>query len=66
MGTMALYRYFSSKNDLMDAAIDAAAPELELPEPGAGPWKEQLAGLARALFKAGLRHRSDRAGSLRE
>src|SRR5215216_5169883 len=58
MGTMALYRYFPSKNDLMDAAIEVAAPEVELPEPGAAPWKEQLAGLARALFQAGLRHPS--------
>lgn len=58
MGTMALYRYFPSKNDLMDAAIDVAAPEVELPELGAAPWKEQLADLARALFHAGLRHPS--------
>jgi AcrR family transcriptional regulator len=58
MGTMALYRYFPSKNDLMDAAIDAAMPEIELPEPGAAPWKEQIAELARAMFRAGLRHPS--------
>jgi AcrR family transcriptional regulator len=58
MGTMALYRYFPSKNDLMDAAVEVAAPEVELPEPGAAPWKDQLAGLARALFQAGLRHPS--------
>jgi len=56
MGTMALYRYFPSKRDLMDAAIEVAAPEIDLPEPGAGPWKEQLAELARALFRAGLKH----------
>ena len=58
MGTMALYRYFPSKNDLMDAAIEVAAPEVELPAAGGAPWKEQLAGLARALFQAGLRHPS--------
>jgi len=58
MGTMALYRYFPSKNDLVDAAIEVAAPEVDLPEPGAAPWKDQLAGLARALFRAGLRHPS--------
>src|SRR5215207_7796873 len=58
MGTMALYRYFPSKNDLIDAAIDVAAPEVELPEPGTAPWKEQLAALARALYRAGLRHPS--------
>jgi AcrR family transcriptional regulator len=58
MGTMALYRYFPSKNDLMDAAIEVAAPEIGLPEPGVADWKQQLAGLARALFQAGLRHPS--------
>jgi AcrR family transcriptional regulator len=58
MGTMALYRYFPSKNNLMDAAIDVAAPEVALPELVAAPWKDQLADLARALFHAGLRHPS--------
>ena len=58
MGTMALYRYFPSKNDLIDAAVEVAAPEIELPELGAAPWKEQLATLARALFQAGLTHPS--------
>ena len=58
MGTMALYRYFPSKDDLMDAAVEVAAPEVELPESGAAPWKEQLADLARTLFQAGLRHPS--------
>jgi AcrR family transcriptional regulator len=55
MGTMALYRYFRSKRELMDAAIELTAPEVELPEPGT-PWKEALARLARALFDAGLKH----------
>jgi TetR/AcrR family tetracycline transcriptional repressor len=58
MSPMALYRYFPSKTKLMDAAIEIAAPEVELPEPGAGPWREQLAELARALFRAGVRHPS--------
>jgi AcrR family transcriptional regulator len=58
MGTMALYRYFPSKNALMDAAIDVAAPQIELPVPGAGPWKEQLGDLARSLFDAALKHPS--------
>ncbi len=58
MGTMALYRYFPSKRELMDAAIEIAAPEIDLPEPGTAPWKEQLATLARSLFRAGLRHPS--------
>ena len=58
MSPMALYRYFPSKTELMDAAIEIAAPEVELPEPGAGPWREQLAHLARALFRAGVKHPS--------
>jgi AcrR family transcriptional regulator len=56
MGTMALYRYFPSKNALIDAAIDLAAPEIELPAPGSAPWRDQLRDLARALFDAGRRH----------
>jgi AcrR family transcriptional regulator len=58
MGTMALYRYFPSKNELMDAAIDLAAGEIDLPEREARSWKEQLAGVARELFDAGVRHPS--------
>jgi AcrR family transcriptional regulator len=61
MGTMALYRYFPSKQDLIDAAVEIAAPEIaapeiELPESGSAPWRPQLAALARALFDAGRRH----------
>jgi TetR/AcrR family tetracycline transcriptional repressor len=56
VGTMTLYRYFPSKDDVVDAAIELAAPEVELPQPGTGPWKEQLATLARSLFRAGRRH----------
>jgi AcrR family transcriptional regulator len=58
MGTMALYRYFASKEELMDAAIEIAASEVELPVAGAEGWKERLAGLVRALFQAGFRHPS--------
>ena len=56
MATTALYNYFPSKDDLLDAAIDAAAGEIELPEPSAQAWKEQLTSVARAWFQAGLRH----------
>jgi AcrR family transcriptional regulator len=58
MGTMALYRYFPSKEALLDAAVEEAAVELELPArlDGTASWKEQLADLARALYKAGRRH----------
>jgi AcrR family transcriptional regulator len=56
MSTMALYRYFPHREALIDAAIEVAAPEVTLPEPGAAPWKEQLADLARQLYEAGVRH----------
>jgi AcrR family transcriptional regulator len=58
MGTMALYRYFPSKETLIDAAIDVATPEIALTESGARPWREQLEALARQLFAAGIRHPS--------
>jgi len=58
MGTMALYRYFPSKRELIDAAVEIAAPQIELPDPGAGDWKQQLGSLAHELFDAGLRHPS--------
>jgi AcrR family transcriptional regulator len=58
MSPMALYRYFPSKTELMDAAIELAAPQVALPEPAGGPWREQLAELARALFRACVRHPS--------
>jgi len=56
MSTMALYRYFPHREALIDAAIEFAAPEVTLPEPGAAPWREQLADLARQLYRAGVRH----------
>jgi AcrR family transcriptional regulator len=56
MGTMALYRYFPSKEALIDGAVDLAAGEIAFTEPRADAWREQLADLARALFNAGLRH----------
>jgi AcrR family transcriptional regulator len=56
MGTMALYRYFPNKQELIDAAVDIAAPHIELPVPGGAPWKQQLADMARALFHAGRTH----------
>jgi hypothetical protein len=42
----------------MDAALEIAAPEIQLPEPGKAPWKQQLAELARALYRAGRWHPS--------
>lgn len=56
MSTMALYRYFPDREALIDAAVEVAAPDVTLPEPGAAPWREQLADLARQLYQAGVRH----------
>ncbi|HEY2550337.1 MAG TPA: TetR/AcrR family transcriptional regulator [Streptosporangiaceae bacterium] len=56
MSAMALYRYFPHREALIDAAIEVASPEVTLPEPGAAPWKQQLADLARQLYQAGVRH----------
>jgi AcrR family transcriptional regulator len=58
MGTMALYRYFPSKESLIDAAIDIAAAEIELRGSDVRSWREQLEALARQLFAAGVRHPS--------
>jgi AcrR family transcriptional regulator len=58
MGTMALYRYFPSKEALIDAAIDLAAPEIELPDATKASWKQQLGALARGIFEVALAHPS--------
>jgi AcrR family transcriptional regulator len=41
VGTMTVYGYFRSKDELLDAVIDAGAKRME-PERPAGPWKAQL------------------------
>ena len=44
---MALYRYVTSKDDLLDAMADRLYGELDLPAAGE-PWWDALAGLARS------------------
>src|SRR3954466_4577198 len=57
MGTMTLYGYFRTKEELLDAVVHEATGWPELPL-RAGPWDECLRALARML-RAGLaRHRS--------
>ncbi|MFD1930919.1 TetR/AcrR family transcriptional regulator [Nonomuraea mangrovi] len=46
VSTMSLYGYVASKDDLLTAMVDAAAPEP--PEPGILPWREYLAAWTRA------------------
>lgn len=55
-GTMSLYRYVASKDDLLDLMVDAVIGE-DLPtgEPS-GDWREELAELARRSRRATRRH----------
>lgn len=74
VGTMTLYGYFRSKDELIDATLDRAADEIELP-PREGSWRAQLRALlgdaCRVLRKypAGVQVRARRpilsAGALR-
>src|SRR5262249_13578673 len=69
LGTMSLYRYFSSKRELLEAALDLAAPRVALRRAEELGWKDQLRslmvdlqrelarypGLARERFRLPLR-----------
>ena len=55
VGTMTLYGYFRSKDELLDAAVGAAAAEFELEPPGGG-LREQLRALAHAARDMLRRH----------
>jgi AcrR family transcriptional regulator len=44
VGTMTLYGYFRDKDELLDAVVDAASAQLQIPR-GGGGWKEQLRAL---------------------
>ncbi|MCO6003728.1 TetR/AcrR family transcriptional regulator [Actinoallomurus purpureus] len=54
VATMALYRYVSSKDDLLELMIDAVSAEIELP-PDAG-WRDLARSFAHQLRAVGLRH----------
>jgi len=55
-GTMTLYGYFESRDDLLDAIVDAAVdPRPWPPAPGAD-WREQLANTVRMVYRALGRH----------
>lgn len=45
---MALYRYVDDKEALLDGIGDLVLSQLELPEPPAGDWREQLRAAARS------------------
>jgi AcrR family transcriptional regulator len=54
-GTMTLYGYVRSKDELLDAVIDAAVEDAQ-PLTGRGSWREQLGELARVAHDMLTRH----------
>jgi AcrR family transcriptional regulator len=44
VGTMTLYGYFRNKEELLDAVVDAAAEEIEIPS-GGGGWRIEIRAL---------------------
>jgi AcrR family transcriptional regulator len=55
VGTMTLYGYFRKKEELLDALVDAAAEEIEIPS-GRRGWKSELRALMEAIRKALMEH----------
>lgn len=55
VGTMTLYGYFADKDDLLDAIVDAAMRDRELPGP-AGTWQDELRELLLASRRSLERH----------
>ncbi|WP_246651480.1 TetR/AcrR family transcriptional regulator [Nonomuraea guangzhouensis] len=54
-GPMRLYRYMSTKEELLDLMVDAVYAEIHPPSPG-GDWRAALRTLARRTRQAALRH----------
>jgi AcrR family transcriptional regulator len=57
VGTMTLYGYFRSKDELIDAATDFAAEQIALPE-RRGDWREQLRALVAEVHRVLRAHPS--------
>jgi AcrR family transcriptional regulator len=55
-GTMSLYRYLSSKEDLLDLMLDAAFGEIPLPTPPGPDWRVDLRALACATRRVLKKH----------
>ncbi|MER7364904.1 TetR/AcrR family transcriptional regulator [Nonomuraea wenchangensis] len=53
--TMALYRHVASKDDLLDALVEALLPPLP-PESGGASWRERLGAMAAAVRDTAARH----------
>jgi AcrR family transcriptional regulator len=57
IGTMTLYGYFRSKDELLDALVDAAVSDEPRPAES-GPWREQMRELAEFAHRRLERHPS--------
>jgi AcrR family transcriptional regulator len=56
VGTMTLYTYVASKDDLLDLMFDEVMRELLLPEPLPEDWREAIGAIARRTREVWLRH----------
>ncbi|MGW1787964.1 TetR/AcrR family transcriptional regulator [Streptomyces tubercidicus] len=56
-GPMRLYRYLSTKEELLDLMGDAVYGEIPAPEPADGDWRGMLVSLAHDTRQAVLRHK---------
>jgi AcrR family transcriptional regulator len=56
VGTMTLYSYVASKDDLLDLVFDELMGELLVPEPLPDDWREAISAIARRTRDVWLRH----------
>ena len=56
VGTMSIYWYVPSKDDLLDLVVDAVRGEIEVPDPGTGDWRTNSSILAHNTRRVLLRH----------
>lgn len=56
VGTMSLYRYVESRDEVVDLMIDGALGEITYAEPTSASWRAALTELAHLLRRTGLRH----------
>ena len=55
IGTMTVYGYFRSKDELLDSVVDAGAEQIAT-EPPTGPWKAQLRALLLSMRQSLAEH----------
>ena len=56
VGTMSIYRYFDTKEALLDAVTEAAMPKFRHARPGASDWQRELRGVFTDLRRGLERH----------